>query len=243
MKHLLLLLISLCLFFVACTPTITKPRYLATVVDIEELPKIENKFERFRQQVLGHFSNKEQVKNEPSMREPEQEFIIMPIFSNRPDEFWVYLEFFSPYLVDKPVDQRIEQYVRIQRDTFRMEVYYLKKPEDFINEWKKEKPFEHFSIEKQLIRDAACDLLIVPKEGQHYVFESVPHPEITCDTKVSHGATRFVGQHFDLSDAGYNTRFRYYDIDKKLLHETDPRGIDFKRLDYRDKDYKPYDTE
>lgn len=61
------------------------------VVDVEKLPDIENKFERFRQQILGHFSNREQVGEVPSMREVEQEFIITPIFKNRPDEFWVYI--------------------------------------------------------------------------------------------------------------------------------------------------------
>jgi hypothetical protein len=245
MKQLFLLIIPISLFLVACPGSSTikhvgKPIYLRSIVDADKLGQIENKFERFRQQIMGHFSNKEQYEGVPSMREPAQEFIITPIFGNRPDEFWIYSEFFSPELVEDPVDQRIEQYVRIQRDTFRMEVYYLKNPRDYINEWKKEKPFENLSRKKDLIRDKGCDLLVVPVKGQRYNFASIPHPQITCDMKGNHGATKFMGLHFVLSDEGYNTRFRYYDEDKKMLHETDPRGIEFKRLNHKDKGYTNY---
>ena len=210
------------------------------VVEKEALEKIENKFERFRQQIVGHFSNKEQVKNEPFMREQEQEIIIRPIFKNRPGEFWVYMEFFSPGLIDKPLDQRIEQYVRVDRDTFRMEVYYLTEPEKYINEWKKENPFDNLSIKRDLIRDENCDLLIVPTEGKRYHFSTLHPEDVICDMKGSSGATKFIDMYFDLSDRGYNTRFKFYDEDKNILRETNRKGIDFKRLDYRDKDYIRY---
>jgi hypothetical protein len=228
---------------VACPKGIVKPKYMDGVVENEELEKIENKFERFRQQIMGHFSNKKQVENEPVMREPEQEFIITPIFKNRPNEFWVYMEYFSPGLIDRPLDQRIEQYVRIQRDTFRMEVYYLAEPEKYINEWKKDIPFEKLSRKRDLIRDENCDLYIVPDENKRYHFNTVPPLEISCDMKGSSGSTKFVDLFFNLSDAGYNMRFKFYNQDKKLLRETNRKGINFDRLDYRDKDYPKYDMD
>ena len=67
MRKLLYSMVSL-LFICSCSKGIVKPFYLQDVVEKEALEKIENKFERFRQQVLGHFSNKEQVENEPYMR-------------------------------------------------------------------------------------------------------------------------------------------------------------------------------
>jgi len=239
MRKLLYSMVSL-LFICSCSKGIVKPFYLQDVVEKEELEKIENKFERFRQQVLGHFSNKEQVENEPYMREQVQEFIITPVFKNRPSEFWVYLEFFSPGLIDRPLDQRIEQYVRIQRDTFRMEVYYLAEPEKYVNEWKKELPFENLSIKRDLIRDKNCDLLIVPTEGKRYHFKTLRPENVICDMKGSSGATKYVDLSYDLSDRGYNMRFKFFDENKQILRETHRNGIDFKRLDYRDKDYPRY---
>lgn len=213
------------------------------LTDVEKLPEIENKFERFRQQIMGHFSNKYQVENDPIMGEQEQEFIITPIFKNRPDEFWVYMEFFSPGLIDNPLDQRIEQYVRVERDTFRMEVYYLKEPKKYINEWKKNEPFEDLSRRRDLIRDEKCDLLIVPQKGERYKFRTVPPETVTCGMRGNNGATKYVDLFFDLSDEGYNMRFKFYDKEKQMLRETHAKGIDFKRLDYRSKDYPNYDVD
>ena len=242
MKRILLVLLPLSFFLVACPGgKITKPKYMNGVIDVDELPSVESKFERFRQQIMGHFSNKEQVKKDETMGEPEQEFIITPIFKNRPNEFWIYMEYFSPGLVEKPLDQRIEQYVRIDRDTFLMEVYYLKEPELYVNEWKKQEPFKDLSIRHDLIRDDKCDLLIVPQEGERYKFKTVLPEEVVCEMRGNHGATKYVDLFFNLSDQGYNMRHKFYDRGKKVLRETDPRGIDFKRLDYKSEDYIRYE--
>ncbi len=243
MKQLFLLLIPISIFLVACPSKVTKPKYLEGTVDVEELSKIENKFERFRQQILGHFSNREQVENEPGMNEPEQEFIITPIFANRPDEFWTYMEFFSPGLIEKPIDQRIEQYRRIHRDTFVMEVYYIKEPNKYINEWKKDNPFQGLSIKNDLIRDKECDLKIVPDFERKHYFKTLPPEEVTCKMLTAQGAAKYVDLFFDLSDEGYNMRFKFYDKDKQLMRETDKRGIEFKRLNYKAKNYPRYDVE
>lgn len=121
-----------------------------------------------------------------------------------------------------------------------MEVYYLKNPEKYVNEWKKDVPFKSLSKGKDLIRDTKCDLFIVPKKGKSYHFRTIPPTEVACDMKGNNGATKYVDLFFDLSDVGYNMRFKFYDKDKKILRETDPIGIDFKRLDYKNKEYPRY---
>lgn len=237
----ILTLLSLTLILAACGVKVEKPRYMQGVVDVDELSNIDNKFERFRQQIMGHFSNREQLAANPKLKEAEQEFIITPIFKHRPDEFWVYIEFFSPGLLEQPLDQRIEQYVRVARDTFRMEVYYLKDPKKYINEWKKAVPFENLSKREDLIRNESCDLFIVPNEEKRHTFRTLPPDEVICGMRGSKGATKFVDLFFNLSDAGYNMRFKFYDESKELLRETEQRGIDFKRLDYKDSSYPRYD--
>lgn len=244
MKQILFVLAMTGIFVIACNnKNITKPKYLEGTVDVNELSTIDNKFERFRQQIMGHFSNVEQVENGISLGEPEQEFIITPIFKNRPDEFWVYLEFFSPGLISKPIDQRIEQYKRIHRDTFVMEVYYIKEPDKYINEWKKENPFEDLSIKNDLIRDERCDLYIVPDFDKKHHFTTLPPEEVTCQMRGAQGAAKYVDLFFDLSDKGYNMRFKFYDKDKRMMRETAATGIDFKRLNYKSKNYPRYDVE
>jgi hypothetical protein len=227
---------------VACpSKKMAKPKYLEGTVDVDKLTEIENKFERFRQQVLGHFSNKEQVEKEPDMGEPEQEFIITSIFKNRPNEFWTYMEFFSPGLISSPIDQKIEQYRRIHRDTFVMEVYYLKNPKKYINEWKKDVPFEGLSIKNDLIRDESCDLRIIPNFDKKHTFSTLPPEVTTCKIASTEGSAKYVDLFFDLSDKGYNMRFKFYTKNKIKMRETDARGIEFRRLDYKSKKYPRYD--
>lgn len=244
MKKILFLLACTSIFWVACTNTkAVKPKYLEGTVDVNELSGIDNKFERFRQQIMGHFSNRAQVESGLDLGEPEQEFIITPIFKNRPDEFWVYLEFFSPGLISRPIDQRIEQYKRISRDTFVMEVYYIKEPQQYVNEWKLSNPFENLSIQNDLIRDERCDLYIVPNFDKKHHFYTLPPEEVTCQMRGSQGAAKYVDLSFKLSDEGYNMRFKFYDKDKRKMRETANAGIDFKRLNYKSKDYPRYDIE
>lgn len=234
------LLLSLAIFLWGCpsgAKKVTTPVYLKHTKTLEEMVEIHNKFDRFKYQIIGHFSNREQVEKE-GIGEAVQEFIVAPIFHERPGEFWVYLEFFSPSILDRPLDQRIEQYVKLERDTFRMEVYYLKNPEKWINEWKKEKPFADFDMKRELIRDENCDLIIAGQEDKPGSFRTLPPAEITCDMKTSTNQAKYVDLEFELSDAGYLMWFKFYDINKRRLKVTDDPGLSFKRLDYKAADYK-----
>ena len=75
-----------------------------------------------------------------------------------------------------------------------MEVYFIKNPEKYINEWKKDVPFEGLSIKNDLIRDESCDLKIIPNFDKKHTFSTLPPEEITCKTA---GAT-YVDLFFDL---------------------------------------------
>lgn len=202
--------------------------YLKNVKTAEEIAEIYNKFDRFKYQIIGHFSNKDQVEA-GTTTEPWQEFIVMPIFQHRPGEFWVYLEFFSPELVETPLDQRIEQYTQISRDTFRMEVYYLKDPKKYINAWKNE-TFPETDIRKDLVRGETCDLYIAHQKDKPGTYRTIPPQEITCEMLTAQGASRYVDLEFELSDTQYLMWFHFYDIDKEHLKKSAKNGLQFKRL-------------
>lgn len=209
--------------------------YLTQLKTADEISQIYNKFERFRYQIIGHFSNKEQV-DAGTTKEPWQEFIVMPIFQNRPNEFWVYLEFFSPELLDAPIDQRIEQYVQVARDTFRMEVYYLQNPEKYINAWKMNE-FPTTDIRTDLIRGERCDLIITHQEKKPGTFKTIEPEEITCEMLTSKGAARYVDLEFEVSDDRYLMWFHFYNRKKHELKKSDKRGLIFKRLEQDQMDH------
>ncbi len=194
-----------------------------------------NRFERMKYQITGHFSNRFQVLEEDD-GEPIQEFIVVPIMQDRPNEYWVYLEFFSPLMIDKPLDQRIEQYVRLTRDTFRMEVYYIRQPERFVNAWK-EAEFPKINIKDDLIRDEACDLLIVYQEDKPGSFRTVFPEEVTCEMLTSTSDARYVDLMFETDDYGYLMWFTFYNRSKQLIKKTKEQGLSFKRLGRNDVGY------
>lgn len=202
--------------------------YLKDIKTAEEISEIYNKFERIKYQIVGHFSNKDQVEA-GTTTEPLQEFIVMPIFQDRPNEFWVYLEFFSPELIDAPIDQRVEQYVQIDRDSFRMEVYYLKDPEKYVNAWKEES-FPKTNIKKDLVRCETCDLIIAHQKDKPGTFKTITPEEITCEMLTAKGAAKYVDLEFELSDNHYFMWFHFYDAQKRHLKKSAERGLLFRRL-------------
>lgn len=201
--------------------------YLKKIKTAEEISQIYNKFDRIKYQTIGHFSNKDQVAAKET-EERLQEFIIMPIL-DRPGEFWVYLEFFSPNLIDAPMDQRVEQYVQISRDSFRMEVYYLKNPEKYVNAWKN-KTFPDLNIKKDLVRGDGCDLIIVHQEDKPGTFRTVPPTEFNCEMLTAQGPARYVDLEFELSDNQYLMWFHFYTSEKVHLKKSAKNGLVFKRL-------------
>ncbi len=212
------------------------PIYLKETKPLTEMAQIHNKFDRFKHQIIGHFSNRAQAENQAG--EITQEFIVTPILKDRPGEFWVYLEFFSPSMVEKPLDQRIEQYTQIDRDSFRMEVYYLKEPEKYINEWKKAKPFPSLNIREDLIRDENCDLIIVHQQDKPGTYRTLLPPEISCRMQGTDNFAEYVDLSFELSDDMYRMWFKFYDANQELMKATDEPGLQFKRLDPTAEGYK-----
>lgn len=222
--------------------TIEKPLYLQDAVEIDVLPQTKNKYDRFKQQLLGHFSNHRYLEETANKEEKKQEIIAIPLFKDRPNEHWVYREFFSSVLPESPISQRIENYIRVGRDTIRVELYFLKEPQKYVNEWRKAKPFEGLTKEA-LVRDSGCDQYILVPEESEAVFRGISPEEVSCALQSPSGSARYLQLWFDVSDEGYLSFLRLYDIDKKMLRQSPPEGTRFYRLDYRQESYQPHETE
>lgn len=222
----------------ACTSKIVKPSYLKHCVELDKMVEIENKHERFKQQVIGHFSNKRQVEQDPLITEKEQEFVVVPIFRDRPNEFWVYLEYFSPSVPEVPFEQRVQEYVRINRDTVLVRIYHLKNPEKYLNAWCKPDNNILSKLSKdELILNEGCNFVFGRDKEDKYVFNTVPFKDVACEMTSSTSA-RYFNLHFQLKDEGYSIVFDFFDKDKKLLRRSSP--IKFDRLNYKSKGYRDY---
>lgn len=236
-KNLVFKIVIIALLSIICTSSFAqkakkgkyKLPYLKYIKTAKQIEPIYNKFERLQYQLIGHFSNREQVEK-GTTTEPVQEFIVMPIFQDRPGEFWVYLEFFSPDLVNAPLDQRIEQYVQISRDSFRMEVYYIKNPKKYVNAWKMQE-FPKTNIREDLVRGEGCDLIIAHQENKTGTFKTVPPKKFTCEMLTAEGAARYVDLAFELDCERYLMWFHFYDENQEHLKKSAKDGLIFKRLE------------
>ncbi len=214
-----------------------KPIYYQHVASKEELLKIEHKHERFLQQNLGHFSNKSATTQIEGEREAQ--FIVIPIFQKqRAGEFWIYIEYFLPAMVDQPIEQRIQHYIRNDRYSYQIKTYHLKNPELFINEWKKKNPFEGFNVKDGLTHDEFCDMQVLVDEEKDHYHKATPLGT-DCPLRDDMGAAKYSVTSFDVSDEGYLMCIEFLDAKKQKIKNCPNGGILFERLDYNDKDYKP----
>jgi hypothetical protein len=212
-----------------------KPIYFQYVASAEELKKIEHKHDRFLQQNLGHFSNREAV--EQIEGEREAQFIVIPIFQKqRAGEFWIYIEYFLPAMVEQPIEQRIQHYIRKDRYTYQIKTYHLKDAAQYVNEWKKTIPFENFITKDGLNHDEFCDMLVTSDESKEHYHKAAPIGT-DCPLQGDLGMAKYSVTSFDVSDDGYLMCIEFLDADKQKIKNCPDGGTLFKRMDYNDRDY------
>lgn len=231
-KYLFILAIALFNLSLSAQKTIV-PIYLKDATENSKLADIKVKFDRFKQQMIGHFSNKDQIQNDGQV----QEFIAIPIMQERTNEFWVYVEHFLPNIMDAPIDQRIEQFIRVSPDSIRVEVYSLNDPNKYINEWKKPTPFAGLT-KNDFSRDAACDLVFVSNENIAYEYSTPSNNNIGCEVKGKKGAAQYMSLSYKVNDNGHEIVLDLYDKDKKMVKKGDL--VLFERLNYKAIGYVNY---
>lgn len=218
-------------------PANNKPTYFRNIVSNDSLKKIEHKHERFLQQNLGHFSNLESIAGVDGER--ESQFIVVPIFQKqRAGEFWIYIEYFSPKMVDQPIEQRIQHYIKKDRYTYQIKTYHLKESSEYINEWKKENPFDNFNIKEGLIHDEFCDMLATANEAKDFYHEFRPMGT-DCPLHDEASVAKYSITSFDVSDEGYLMCIEFLDANKQKIKNCHNGGTLFKRLDFESPNYEP----
>lgn len=149
------------------------------VVYINELTQnkvSENRLERITNHWVGHFSNKESLKNNSQVKS-EQELIGRRIWKkNRVGEYWIYAGWFQAGSYEKALSSNVAQITRISPDTAFITFYKIKDGLEIKDyEWKKDDPFKTIKRSDLESRGEGCGSFIVEKEnGNYQVFANQP---------------------------------------------------------------------
>lgn len=111
-----------------------------------------------REWLSGSFSSAEQAAKDPEYRDIRLH--IAPIWNDRADGPWLYVEQATAEAMDKPYRQRVYRLSRTSDNSFRSDVYTLPEPVGaFAGAYKQDEPLTNLSPEQLTLKDGcAVDL-------------------------------------------------------------------------------------
>jgi hypothetical protein len=115
--------------------------------------------------MAGSFSSAEQAASDTSYFDIRLR--MAPIWSERKDGFWFYVEQAVESHEDKPYRQRVYHLMQLSPTVFESDVYTLRAPLRFAGEWKKERPLANLTPDSLMARDG-CSILMRRKSEDLY---------------------------------------------------------------------------
>ncbi|MBL8152434.1 MAG: chromophore lyase CpcT/CpeT [Blastocatellia bacterium] len=92
---------------------------------------------------------------------------IAPIWKDRQDGYWFYVEQAVGTQQEKPYRQRVYHLTKVGEDLYESRVYTLPNPEKVIGEWKKSEPLATLSPDQLQLRDG-CSVFLKKKADQTF---------------------------------------------------------------------------
>lgn len=117
------------------------------------------------QLMSGSFSSAKQARNDTAYYNIKLE--MHPIWVNRKNEQWLYVEQAVAKAPNRPYRQRIYQLVRVNEDLYQSIVYTLPNPKAFVGQWKKPAAFDSLSPDN-LERREGCDVYLRKVADKYY---------------------------------------------------------------------------
>ena len=121
-----------------------------------------------KQRMAGRFDSKEQAEKDSNFFEIQ--LVMEPIWRERKDGFWLYVEQASMKKLDKPYRQRA-YHVYIDEEDKQMivsQVYEFRDPKMYIGEWQKEKPLAGINPDS-LLAKMGCAIYLHKSKNSNYV--------------------------------------------------------------------------
>lgn len=123
-------------------------------------------YEQLCQYMTGHFSSAAQSKQDSDYYDIRLR--MTPIWPDRTDGFWLYVEQAMATALDKPYRQRIYQVVALSDTTFESRVYDFEEPLQYANAWQDIKRLDALRDGKLQLRDGCAILLQYHPADQTY---------------------------------------------------------------------------
>ena len=202
--------------------------YLAQVHSAEEIEKMDNKLERVYHMCLGHFSNQTQADTSARPMFAAQEWIAVPIWTERKGEYWVYWTWFMANNPEMVLGQGIYQISKIDRDSFAMQHYFLPEEEIQPLEWAQAKPLA--KLQPRDLKKMDCRGILVETGPNRFEVND----EQTCsDFKLSSsGLARELRFQLKLSPQAFSNCSQFLDAEGQVIFEyPKPHGLYMERLD------------
>jgi CpeT protein len=107
--------------------------------------------------MTGSYSSQAQSESDSSYFDIRLQ--IKPMWQNRKDEYWLYVEQAMSTTMDKPYRQRVYRLTQINDSTIASNVYTIKGGDKYFGDYKKTNPLEGLSIDSLEIRNGCAVLL------------------------------------------------------------------------------------
>lgn len=137
--------------------------------------------ERLVSYMVGSFSSQEQAAEDESYFHIR--LVMAPIWEERTDGYWLYVEQAAKGYFDKPYRQRVYHVTRTKDGRFESAVYTLPDPKAAIGAWKSDKPLANLKPESLEVRKG-CSVFLAKRDD---AFEGATN-EKDCESKLR-GAT------------------------------------------------------
>lgn len=115
--------------------------------------------------MTGSFSSAKQAKKDTAFYNIVLE--MYPIWQNRKDGNWLYVEQALSKRPEKPYRQRVYKIEKVNDELFRSIVYTLPNPKDFIGKWKTPTAFDVINPDSLALRDG-CDVYLRKVADKYY---------------------------------------------------------------------------
>lgn len=174
-----------------------------------------------RNYLVGSFTNQEQAQKDSSFDDISLE--MAPIWRDRTDGYWLYVEQATARDLEKPYRQRVYRLTQESDSVFLSTVYTLPQPLRFAGAWKEKEPLQSLTPDSLTERDG-CGI-ILHKYGDDMFVGSTEGLACNSDLKGAIYATSIV---IVSKDQLYSWD-RGYDISGKQVWGSEKGGYIFKK--------------
>lgn len=172
--------------------------------------------------MTGSFSSQEQSVRDSAFYDIRLEMV--PIWKERSDARWLYVEQAVATSVDEPYRQRVYRVSQIDDTTYRSDVYTIPDPMRFAGAWKEDQPLNELTPDSLELREG-CSIIMVAEGDSAFVGGSVGEG---CASDLR-GAVYAVSE-VRITGDGMVTWDRGFDAEANQVWGAETGGYEFRRV-------------